>query len=84
MNDFLKFFDEIVHSFPMHLEIRYSKICDWNIYIYKQGCVDDYPDARCNGDDVIIVDESDCDMELCFAKAYVALKQWLINFNGGY
>ena len=66
MNEFLKFFDDKTKDFPMHLEIAYSKICDWNILIYKKGCADDYPKARCNGEDVIIVDESDCDMELCF------------------
>ena len=84
MNDFLKFFDEKTHDFPMHLEIGYSKICDWNIRIYKEGCASDYPNAICDGEDVIIVYESDCDMELCFAKAHVALKQWLLEFNGGY
>lgn len=31
-----------------------------------------------------IVDESDCDMELCFARAHVKLKEWLSEFNGGY
>ena len=84
MNDFLKFFDEKVYDFPMHLEIGYNKICDWTIRIYKKGCAGDYPDARCNGEDVIIVNENDGDMELCFAKAYVALKEWLLEFNGGY
>ena len=84
MNEFLKFFDDKTKDFPMHLEIAYSKICDWNILIYKKGCADDYPKARCNGEDVIIVDESDCDMELCFAKAHVGLKEWLLEFNGGY
>lgn len=84
MNEFLKFFDKKANIFPMHLKISYSKICDWNILIYKKGCANDYPNARCNGDDVIIVCESDGDMELCFAKAYVALKEWLIEFDGGY
>lgn len=28
MQDFLKFFDENVQYFPMHLEITYSKICE--------------------------------------------------------
>ena len=84
MNEFLKFFDDKAHDFPMHLEIWYSKICDWCICIYKRGCADDYPTANCSNGDVIIVNESDCDMELCFAKAHVALKKWLLEFNGGY
>lgn len=36
MQDFLKFFDEKAHDFPMHLAITYSKICDWCINIYKK------------------------------------------------
>ena len=84
MNEFLKFFDDKTKDFPMHLEITYSKICDWNILIYKKGCADDYPKARRNGEDVVIVDSNDCDMELCFAKAHVELKKWLLEFNGGY
>ena len=78
MNDFLRFFDEKTHDFPMRLEIGYSKICDWNIRIYKKGCASYYPNAICDGEDAIIVDESDCDIELCFAKAHVALKRWLL------
>lgn len=37
MNDFLKFFDDKAKDFPMHLKITYSKICDWNILIYKKA-----------------------------------------------
>lgn len=84
MNDFFKFFDDKAKDFPMHLKITYSKICDWNILIYKSGCADYYPEAKRNGGDVIIVNESDCDMELCFAKAHVKLKEWLLEFDGGY
>lgn len=78
MNEFLKFFDEKTQDFPMHLEITYSKICDWGIYIYKRGCANDYPECRRDGDDAILVHENDTDMELCFAKAHVALKECTI------
>ena len=77
MNDFLKFFDDKTHDYPMHLEIYYSKICDWRIYIYKQGCGE-------NDKDLEICFVQDGDMELAFAKAYVQLKEWLIENNGGY
>lgn len=50
MNELLKFFDDKAKDFPMHLEITYSKICDWNILIYKKGCADDYPEARHDGE----------------------------------
>lgn len=77
MNDFLKFFDDKVHDYPMHLEITYSKICDWCICVWKKGCAE-------NGGDLDILDVQDCDMELCFAKAHVALKEWLSDNEGGY
>lgn len=77
MNEFLKFFDRVVKEYPMHLEIGYNKVADWGIYIYKQGCGE-------NGEDLVIVNTSDCDMELCFAKAQVQLKEWFLENNGGY
>lgn len=84
MQDFLKFFDEKARNFPMHLEITYSKICDWCINIYKKGCTKDYPNSEKDGEDAVIVYVQDVDMELCFAKAHVALKEWLLEHNGGY
>lgn len=84
MQDFLKFFDEKAQDFPMHLEITYSKICDWCISIYKKGCAEDYPNSKRIGNDAIVVSVQDCDMELCFAKAHVALKEWLLEYNSGY
>ena len=77
MNEFLKFFDEKAQSYPMHLEITYCKICDWTILIYKKGCAED-------GTDLVLVDVQDGDMELCFARAHVALKDWLSENEGGY
>ena len=84
MDDFLQFFNKKAHNFPMHLEIYYSKIMDWCITIYKQGCANDYPNSPRNGDDALIVQEQDWDMELCFAKAHVALKKWLVDNTNGY
>ena len=84
MTDFLKFFDEKTRDFPMHMEIYYSKMMDWCITIVKKGCAQDYPNAHLDGSDVVLVSEQDPDMELCFAKAHVALKNWLITFNAGY
>ena len=84
MNEFLKFFDEKKSSFPMHLEIYYSKIMDWCITITKKGCAECYPGSQRAGNDAVICQEQDLDMELCFAKAHVALKEWLREHNGGY
>ena len=77
MNEFLKFFDEKVETYPMHLEITFSKICDWCISVWKKGCGK-------NGEDISIVDVQSCDLELCFAKAQIALKEWLSEHEGGY
>ena len=84
MSDFLKFVAEKVKDFPMHVEISYSRTCDWTIYIFNAGCSRDYPKAMCVGDDVVIVHEQDCDLQYCCAKAHVALKDWLMEFDGGY
>lgn len=84
MNEFLLFFDEKTMDFPMHLEIYYSKIMDWSIRVWKEGCKKDFPKALSEGDDVIIVSEQDLDLDLCFAKAHVAIKEWFIEHMGGY
>ena len=84
MNDFLTFVDKLRKRFPIHVDIYYSKVMDWCIMITKKGCASDYPEAVHDGDDIVIVDAQDADMELCFARAHVALKDWLIKFNGGY
>ena len=84
MDDFLRFFDKKRECFPMHLEIYYSKIMDWCITITLKGCAADYPKAQHIDHDVLIVQEQDCDMELCFARAHVALKEWFSYFCGGY
>lgn len=84
MYEFLKFYDDLVGSFPLHLEISQCKICDWQIVIYKKGCADDYPNSERDGNDALLVQAQDADMEVCFARAYVALKDWLFEHNGGY
>lgn len=84
MNDFLEFIDALKSSFPVHLVIYYSKIMDWGVTVYKKGCAADYPESEHDGDDVVICRVQDCDMYLCFAKAHVATKEWLKEYNGGY
>ncbi|MCD8207590.1 MAG: hypothetical protein LUD72_06620 [Bacteroidales bacterium] len=61
-----------VKYFPMHMEIYYSHVMDWCIRIWK------------GTEDNEIVTEQDMDMELCFAKAHAALKEWLSENEGGY
>ena len=75
MNDFLKFFDEKSKTYPMHLEIGYCKLCDWSIFVWRK--MSDVETRK------ILYIESP-DMELCFAKAHVELKEWLMKVEGGY
>ena len=84
MNELLEFVEDLVRRFPVHFEIYYSKIMDWCITVTKARCGKDYPNAEHEGDDVVLVRVQDIDMSLCFAKAHVALKEWLREFNGGY
>ena len=64
----------------MHLKINYSKMNNWSIYIYWRNCEEKGTDIKI----IEIVNVSDCDMELCFAKAQVQFKEWLLENNGGY
>jgi hypothetical protein len=77
MNEFFRFFEEIRHKSAMHLEIYFSKITSWNINVYKKGCADD-------GGDLNVVHIWDTDMNVAFAKAYISLRDWLLDNEGGY
>lgn len=84
MSDFLRFVDDLRKRFPVHVNIYYSKMTDWSIMITKRGCASDYPGTQHDGDDAILCLVQSSDMELAFAKAHVALKEWLSGFEGGY
>jgi len=84
MSDFLRFMDDLKDRFPFHMEIYYSKIMDWCITVTKKGCAKEFPKSAHEGDYVIMVQVQDLDMELCFAKAHVAIKEWMIENVGGY
>lgn len=77
MDDFLKFFDEQVITYPMHLQICYSQIGQWGIKIFKKG-------ANSDGTDLNIFDEwGEPNAEYIFAKAYIALHNHLMEYCGG-
>ena len=84
MTEFLQFIDGLRHSMAIHVDITYSKTCDWVIYVYRKGCADDPNGAPAQGDDAVMCYVEDCDMELCFAKAHVKLKEWMLEYNDGY
>ena len=78
MSDFLRFVDHYISNVSyLHFELTYTKITDWCIYIWKKG-------AGPNGKDQEICSVQDCDLELCCAKAHVAMKKWLLDNEGGY
>lgn len=37
MDDFLKFFAKKVLTYPMHLEVSYSKVTDWGVRVWRRG-----------------------------------------------
>ena len=77
MDDFLKFFAEKTKHYPMCFSLSYSKSCYWCLRIWREKCVDDWFD-----EEVCYIEH--CDIELIFAKAHVALKEFLLKKEGGY
>ncbi len=76
MYDFLKFYDDYCGSKGYALDIYHSTIMNWCISIgYK--CT-----HHKHGEKIIEVQH--CDMELAFALAQVKLKEWLLEYKGGY
>ena len=90
MNEFMKFIDDLAHRFPLHVEIYFSKVMDWCVTVYRKGCAEDYPGTPVRyydcekTNDACLCDVQDSDMELAFAKAHVAVKEWMLKYNGGY
>lgn len=84
MNDFLLYYDHLSERFPLHLEITQNKITDWCVRITKKGCARDYPGVVSDGGDAVLVNVQGGDMEYVFARAHVALKDWMMEYEGGY
>ena len=77
MNEFLRFFDEIIHRYPMHMVLSYSKTTDWLLHVWREGTDD-------NGKNEDVLWEQDCDLDYVLARAQVDLKDWLTRNMGGY
>lgn len=77
MIEFLRFFNDKRQTRPIHLEIYNTKDIDWCIHIWQETLQENEKPF-----DIVYVQH--CDMELCFAKAYVAFKEWLLEHEGGY
>ena len=87
MTDFLNFLDYLKDRMRIHVSISYNHVADWEITVWRAGCADEYPKGAPtihDGKDALLCYAQDPDMELCFAKAHVALKEWLREYNGGY
>lgn len=77
-NEFFRFFDSMIdRGYFMHLEIGYNKTADYCIHVYRKGMGE-------SGKDLEMVSIQDIDVNMAFARAYVALKEWLLKNNGGY
>ena len=46
MDDFLKFFAKKVLTYPMHLEVSYSKVTDWGVRVWRRGTAYDGDDEE--------------------------------------
>lgn len=69
---------KLILKYPKwHLEISYCSICDWMVDLRKRGYNDD-------GSDLVVYSGQDVDINLLMCKCEVALKEWLIENNGGY
>lgn len=84
MSDFLLFIDDLAKRFPIHVNITYSKTCDWTIEVYKRGMADCFPKSPRRGEDAMLCNVQEHDMELAFAKAHCEVKEWMMENNGGY
>ena len=84
MSDFLLFIDDLRRRFPVHVEIYYSKIMDWCITVQKKGCADQYPKSVRIKEDAVLCAVQNSDIALAFAQAHVAVKEWLMENEGGY
>lgn len=76
MYDFLKFYDGIKHNRGWALDVYHSSITDWCIVIEYKTTDPKYRET--------IIRIQCSDMGLAFAKAQVALKEWLLENEGGY
>lgn len=69
---------ELIIKYPKwHFSVNYSSICDWIVDLRKKGYNDD-------GSDLIVFSEQNPDINLLMCKCEVALKEWLIENQGGY
>jgi hypothetical protein len=77
MGDFLRFFNEVASPYDLLLQINCNNINEWEIQVFKKI----YEQGKDNKE---ICHVRERDRELCFAKAQVLLKQWLIENENGY
>lgn len=77
MNDFFRIFRDITDTFPLTLEIYYSKRMDWVVEVYKKCCAQDYPNSLHRGYDALLFNLSHCDPDKLFKVATKLLIRWM-------
>lgn len=61
---------QAAQDYTMHLELTYSKTCDWRLHIWKKGCGSD-------GGDLEICNIQDCDLRSVLEEGAYFVKQYL-------
>lgn len=74
MDKLLEIFNNYKFEYSLAIEIGYTKVLDWYIEI-KQGNHAQYKQ---------LFWKQDCDLNVCIAKAYIFLTNWLCENYGGY
>lgn len=74
MKEFLDLFERNKFENNLAIDISYTKVIDWYVTI-KQGNYANYK---------TLFEIQHCDLDLCIAKAYVFLSEWLFENQGGY
>lgn len=69
--------ERLIKEVPCHFSLEYSHITDWHLYLWRKRCGK-------NGDDVVIFDEWNVDLDYLISKCKVAYKDWLLENEGGY
>lgn len=77
MNEFMATFNRIVESFPLTLDIHYSKTMDWVIKVRKRGCANDYPKSMSDGEDALLFYLQHTEIDRLFSTATKLLVRWM-------
>ena len=76
------FFNQVIKTLPLTLEINYTPVWGWWVRIIVAGRENEnkYPKSRrLVVGSPLVADATDKDMEVCFTKAHTELREWIVN-----